>query len=144
MIEQDTIRLLRECDAGIKMGISSIDEVLDKVCAREMKNCLERSKREHQSLKTETQSLLARYRDEGKDPSPVLQGMSWVKTNVMLGMKPTDAAIADLMTEGSNMGVKSLSRYLNQYKAADEAAKNITKRLVSAEEKLAEELRPFL
>ena len=29
MIEQDTIKLLRECDAGIKMGVSSIDEVLD-------------------------------------------------------------------------------------------------------------------
>lgn len=31
MIEQDTIRLLRECDAGIKMGVSSIDEVLEYV-----------------------------------------------------------------------------------------------------------------
>ena len=29
MVEQDTIKLLRECDAGVKMGISSIDEVLD-------------------------------------------------------------------------------------------------------------------
>ena len=28
MIEQDTIKLLRECDAGIKMGVGSIDEVL--------------------------------------------------------------------------------------------------------------------
>ena len=25
MIEQDTIKLLRECDAGVKMGISSIE-----------------------------------------------------------------------------------------------------------------------
>ena len=24
MIEQDTIKLLRECDAGVKMGVSSI------------------------------------------------------------------------------------------------------------------------
>lgn len=31
MIEPDTIRLLRECDAGIKMGISSIDGVQDQV-----------------------------------------------------------------------------------------------------------------
>ena len=31
MIEQDTIKLLRECDAGVKMGISSIDDVLDDV-----------------------------------------------------------------------------------------------------------------
>ena len=31
MVEQDTIKLLRECDAGIKMGVSSIDDVLDYV-----------------------------------------------------------------------------------------------------------------
>lgn len=29
MIEQDTIKLLRECDAGIKMGVSAIEESLD-------------------------------------------------------------------------------------------------------------------
>jgi len=34
MIEQDTIKLLRECDAGVKMGVSSIDEVLDHVRIR--------------------------------------------------------------------------------------------------------------
>ena len=33
MIEQDTIKLLRECDAGVKMGISSIEDVLDHVQA---------------------------------------------------------------------------------------------------------------
>ena len=31
MIEQDTVKLLRECDAGVKMGISSIDDVLKYV-----------------------------------------------------------------------------------------------------------------
>ena len=31
MVEQDTIKLLRECDAGVKMGISSIDDVLKYV-----------------------------------------------------------------------------------------------------------------
>ena len=31
MIESDTIKLLRECDAGIKMGVASIDDVLDYV-----------------------------------------------------------------------------------------------------------------
>ena len=29
MVNEDTIKLLRECDAGIKMGVSAIDEVID-------------------------------------------------------------------------------------------------------------------
>ncbi len=37
MIENDTIRLLRECDAGIKMGISSIDDSLKYVQNSELR-----------------------------------------------------------------------------------------------------------
>ena len=40
MIEEDTIKLLRECDAGIKMGISSIDDVLDYVSDNTFKQYL--------------------------------------------------------------------------------------------------------
>jgi len=46
MIEQDTIRLLRECDAGVKMGISSIDDVLDDVKSVKLKEYLVKCKNE--------------------------------------------------------------------------------------------------
>ena len=59
-------------------------------------------------------------------------------------MDESDETIADLMTEGCNMGVKSLNKYLNQYKAADEKTKDITKRLINIEEKLVVDIRPFL
>ena len=36
MIEQDTIKLLRECDAGVKMGITSIDDVLEYVDSNDL------------------------------------------------------------------------------------------------------------
>ena len=48
------------------------------------------------------------------------------------------------MTDGCNMGVKSLSRYLNQYAAADEVSKDITKRRIKLEEQLAVDMRQFL
>ena len=40
MVEQDTIRLLRECDAGIKMGVSSIDDVFEYVQSEDFKKAL--------------------------------------------------------------------------------------------------------
>ena len=144
MIEQDTVKLLRECDAGIKMGVSSIEDVLDHVKSQDLYTHLNRCKDEHEALKTELQTMLGRYHDEGKDPNPIAKGMSWMKTNMKLGMEDTDATIADLMTDGCNMGVKSLSRYLNQYKAADEASKDVTKRLIKLESQLAENMRGFL
>ena len=144
MIEQDTVKLLRECDAGIKMGISSIEDVLDHVRSSDFKEHLDRCKNEHDALKTEIQTLLDRYHDEGKDPNPIAKGMSWMKTNMKLGMDDSDHVIADLMTDGCNMGVKSLNKYLNEFKAADEKSKDIAKRLINLEQKLTEDIRKYL
>lgn len=144
MIEQDTIKLLRECDSGVKMGVSSIDDVLEYVKSDKLKKCLEECKEKHEELDKELQELLDKYKDEGKNPNPIVKGMSWVKTNMKLAMKESDGTIADLMTDGCDMGVKSLSRYLNQYEAADEKSKDICKRLIKLEEKLGQQMREFL
>lgn len=144
MVEQDTVKLLRECDAGVKMGVKSIEEVIDYVRSEDLRTLLSDCKREHDKLGVEIQELLDEYRDEGKDPNPIAKGMSWIKTNVKLAMKESDTTVADLMTDGCNMGVKSLNRYLNQYKAADEVSKDITKRLINLEEKLTVDIRRFL
>ena len=144
MIEQDTIKLLRECDAGIQMGVDSIADVLNRVKSEKMRECLSQCKKEHQELDAEVQELLEKYRDDGKDPNPVAKGMSWMKTNVKMAMDDSDATIADLMVDGCDMGVKSLSRYLNQYEAADEVSKDICKRLIKLEEKLGKQMRDYL
>ena len=144
MVEPDTIKLLRECDAGVKMGISSIEDVLSHVRKEDFAKKLDACKKQHEDLQGKIQQELDKYKDEGKDPNPIVKGMSWMKTTVKLGMEDSDATIADLMTDGCNMGVKSLNRYLNQYEAADETAKDIAKRLIRLEEQLAVDMRRFL
>lgn len=144
MIEQDTIKLLRECDAGIKMGVSSIDDVLDYVSNDTFKKYLSDCKDEHLKLQDEMQDMLERFHDDGKEPNAMAKGMSWMKTNVKLIINESDGTIADLITDGCNMGVKSLNKYLNKYKAADERSKDIAKRLINLEERLAVDIRGFL
>ncbi len=144
MVEQDTIKLLRECDSGIKMGISAIDEVMEYAHSTDMRKYLQDSTEENQKLQDDLQKVLADYHDNGKEPNPIASGMSWIKTNFKLKMDESDSTIAELMTDGCNMGIKSLSRYLNQYQAADERSKDLTKRLIKAEEKLSQNMRQFL
>lgn len=144
MVEQDTVKLLRECDAGVKMGVASIKEVLDYTGEDGLRQHLTDCLSQHEKLEVEIRNLLDRYNDSGKNPNPMAKGMSWIKTNAMLAVKESDATIADLMTDGCNMGVKSLNKYLNQYKAADEVSKDIAKRLINLEEKLTVDIRSFL
>jgi len=111
----DSIKLLKECDAGVKMAVSSMDEVLDRVCDEHMKNVISCSKDEHEKLGDEIHLLLNQSGAHEKDPNPMAKGMSWMKTNMKLSIDNSDATIADLMIDGCNMGVKSLYKYAQFY-----------------------------
>ncbi len=144
MIEHDTIKLLRECDSGVRMGIDSIEDVIDNISDEKFKEILNENKEKHKKIEDKIRISLLKYHDEGKSPSPLVKGMSWIKTNTKLAVDNSDKTVADLMTDGCNMGVKSLSRYLNQYEAADEDSKDIAKELIALEEELAVHIRRYL
>jgi len=144
MENKDTINLLNECDCGTKMGVVSIDDVLDVVKDEKLKKLLIESKDHHSKLGNDLHSLLIEYGSDEKDPSLMAKGMSWFKTNMKITMNASDSTIADLITDGCNMGVKSLYKYLNQYKNADKKAKDICERLISIEEDLCQKLRAYL
>ena len=144
MENNDTIYLLKECDAGTKMAVTSIDEVLENVQNSDLKQLLSKSKEHHEKLGNEIHSLLSEYQSEEKDPSTMAKGMSWLKTNMKLSMDNTSSTVADLITDGCNMGIKSLYKYLNQYPTADKKVKDICEKLIKIEEDLCKDLRGYL
>ncbi len=144
MHNEDTIHLLKECDAGSKMAVATIDGIVEKVTNPQMHLLLNESKQHHETLGNEIHAQLAAHGSEEKDPNPMAKGMSWVKTNMKLTMEDADAAAADLVTDGCNMGIKTLHKYLNQYKAADPTSKRLCNRLIAIEEELCRELHPYL
>ena len=140
----DTVKLLRECDAGIQMGMETIEEVLDAVKSPDLRKFLDEAREKHFEMGDLLKRELDKYADDGKSPNAMAKGMSWIKTNMKMAFEPTDQTIANLVTDGCNMGVKSLNRYLNQFTEASEPAKEITKKLIDIEEKLAIDIRRFL
>lgn len=143
-ISDDTIKLLRECDAGISMGIEAINEVVSYVKDCRLKKVLTDSRDKHERLKEEATGLLNEYHDEGKEPGMMAKGMSWLKTNMKLTMDASDETVADLITDGCDMGIKSLNRYLNQYKTANDKAKKLVEKVLGEEEKLRGEMKGYL
>lgn len=144
MADNDTVRLLRECDAGVKMGIRAVDEVIDYVSDEQLRIYLSECKSRHESVQIEIEELLNGCHDAGKEPSPMARGMSWVKTNVKLKADESDATVADLITDGCNMGVKALNGYLNRFKAADASSRDMAKKLILLEEEMTVEMRKYL
>lgn len=144
MEHSDTIQLLRECDAGSKMAVTSIDDVLEMVQSTELVSLLKESKAHHEELGNEIHRMLNQFQAEEKEPSAMAKGMSWIKTNVKMTMDHSDETIADLMTDGCHMGIKSLQKYMNQYMNANLQARELCKRLIGIEEKLCRDMSSYL
>ena len=143
-MSNDTVKLLRECNAGIKMGKSAIDAVLPHAKDKELRRSLEVCKNTHAQLGDETHELLLEYDAPTKDPHPVVRAMSDAKIFTKMLINTSDKTIADVMTDGCDMGIKSLNKYINKYECADEKAKSIAKRLAASEEYLELKMRPHL
>ena len=143
-MSMDTVKLLRECSSGVKMGITTIDDGLDKTESEGLYLLLKDSRNEHSKLEEEIEVLLSHLGDDGKEPHPIAKGMARMKSNAVLTVEESDKKIADLITDGCNNGVKCLHRYLNEYADSDDQAKQIARRLVNIEERLAVDLRNYL
>ena len=144
MATQDSIYLLRECDAGAKMAMASLDDVKDRTRNTEMQKILLESRQQHELIAEQIHKLLDSIGTGEKDPSPMARGMSAVKTGVKMGLDDSDQTVADLITDGCGMGIKSLHRYLNQYAAADTIARAVCRMLIAVEEQLVCDIKHFL
>lgn len=143
-MSNDSVKLLRECNAGIKMGIYTLDDVMEEVENEGLKKILSESRDIHSRLDQETKQYLVKYNDEGKEPAAMAKVMSKMKTEMKTMGEEKDKHIADLVTDGCNMGIKSLYRYLNQYLTAEEGIRNLAKRTIETEEALRAEMRRYL
>lgn len=144
MYNDDTIKLLRECNSGTQMAVYSLNEVLENVQDSALKELLTASVKHHTDLGDRIHSKLIARGDDIKEPGALAKGMSWMKTNLKLTMEDSDRVCADLITDGCNMGIKSIQRYLNQYQAADPEAKETAAELMQIEEALCHSLRSYL
>lgn len=141
---KDTIALLKECDAGTKMAVKSIRQVLDDTSSEELNALLSKSLQDHEDLGNKLHDLLNEYGEEGQEPPIMGSVSSWITTSVKMLVDDSDHQIASLMIDGCNMGIKSLSEYVNQYKDASSKAEDMCTRLITIEQDLADKLRLFL
>lgn len=143
-MQDETIELLKQCESGVKMAVSSIDEVLDNVKNNRFKEMLIDFKNKHLKIEKEIHNLLKQYNENDKEPNPVAKSMSWIKINVKITIDDSDQTIADLMTDGCNMGIKTLSKYLNKLLNADETSRKICEHLIYIEDNFANSIRCYL
>lgn len=141
--EKDTVKLLRDCDSGIKMGIAALGDTIPKAGDMGLENILKESKLEHEELRARTEELLNACMDKGKAPSPAAKAMSSMKTKMKLA-NGNEHDAAELIVKGCDMGIDSLKKSVSKYEGADSGSRELTNRIICAEERLITDLKKYL
>lgn len=143
-MNEDTIKLLKECNAGCKSATNSMEQVMPYIESEKLKSLIEKYNDKHIKLGDECHELLNECHEEEKDPNVMAKAFSWMSTEVKLIVNDDTHKIAELMVDGCNMGIKSLSEYINKYTKASTESKHIAEKLVKIEQEFMDELKEFL
>lgn len=143
-MSNDTVKLLRECNAGCKSATNSMEQVLRYLDNEDLKILIDEYNDKHIKLGDECHQMLNELDEEEKDPNKMAKTFSWISTEVKLMMDDNSQKIAELMIDGCNLGIKSLSKYINQYKNASNESVDLAKRLIKIEQEFMNELLKYL
>ena len=141
---EDTISLLKECDRGTKMAVTTIDEVLEHAKGKCMIEILEKEKKKHELYGNQIHDYLVDIGSDDKEPNPVAKGMAWMKINMKMAFDDGDSTIADIIINGCNMGIDALKRYIYEYPDAEFKAKKIAFEIIKTETNMIQSLKDFL
>ena len=141
---RDDIELLKECGAGVQMGIDSINDVIDDAYGENLKNTLEKYTGEHEKLLGRIEAKLDEYGGDNKEPNPMAKFGSKMSTEMKMMMDNSDEKIADIMMDGCNMGIKSVSKYMNEYAGASPEVMGIANSVIVLEQNFMNDLRQYL
>ncbi len=143
-MNEDTIALLQECNAGCKMGTNSIEQMLPEVKNEKLKEIMEAYDEKNRKIGEDCHELLNEAGHDEKDPSKMAKAFSWFTTEVKLMVNDDMHQITDMLIDGCNMAVKSLAENLNDYKEADTTSINLVRKLIKIEQDFSKELLEFV
>ena len=136
--------ILNELNKGIKMGMDSISNVSEKVQDDRFKQDLKYQYDEYNKILNEVNDELTNYDDFPKEINPMQKAMSWMGVEMNTMMDKSNSKIAELMIQGTNMGIIEGVKLLNQNPDADDEVKNVLNKFIKFQENTVKQLKKYL
>ena len=141
---EDNKNTLDELNKGATMGMDAINFLLDKVKNKRFKKVLEKQYAEYEAVSNKANELYENYSDKKPHETNIMNKMmTWYGIEMKTMVDESDSKIADLLLQGTNMGIIEGRKLLNNKKVD----KNINKLLdafVKLQEEYVEVLKKYL
>ena len=144
MENKNEINVLDELSKGACMGMDAIKFVLDKIEDKALYDLLDKQYNEYKSISDKICELYPDYASKDpKETNAMNKVMTWYGIEMKTMMDSTDSKIAELIMQGTNMGIIEGRRLLN-HKHTDERVNELVNEYVNNQEEVVENLKKFL
>lgn len=143
-MDKKTAELLKDCSSGCHMAIGSMEQVMGVVNDPELKKVIDEYNEKHQKMKTESDKLLRNAGETSKTPGGMAAAFAWLSTEMKMMVNDSAHQIASVITDGCNMGIKTISETVNKCPEASEESRRLAEQLIRTEEAFMRDLRRFM
>lgn len=141
---ENEVNVLDELNKGACMGCDAIHFILDKVEDDALKEELNRQYAKYKEIKEKIGNLYPEYsNDDPHETTAMNKAMTWYGIEMKTMMDNSTSKIAELLLQGTNMGIIEGRRLLN-HKGTDSEVHSIVQEYVDMQEEAVEKLKAFL
>lgn len=142
---KENINALDEINKGATMGMDAIHFIIDKIDSSEFKDVVDKQYNDYKKISETINEIYNKYNseDEPHETGVVNKVMTWYGVEMKTLMDKSDSKIAELLLQGTNMGIIEGRRILNNKKIDDEV-KDIMSKYVTMQEECVDKLKDYL
>jgi predicted methyltransferase len=140
----ENIEMLNYVYQNAEMGKTTIEQILKEVNFLEFRDVLKEQLRDYQYVVNKCDTILS---EEGKLPKGVdvmPKIMSYFKIKFDTLKDDTPSHIAEMMINGSTMGITDITKNLNRYNNINNETKDLASRLLKIEQDNIDVLKSYL
>ncbi len=138
------IELLQSVRKTARMGCEGIDDILPITGNETFRKTLETQKEEYKKICDEADRMLVLKKADPEDLSAMAKMGSKTMTMMKTMKDDSEEHLAEMMYQGSAMGVTKIIRNLREFSGNDTEVRALAERLLKTEENNMEQMKKFL
>lgn len=141
---EEKVNILDELNKGACMGINAIKYIVPKSDDKKFKNELEREGKNYQIISDKINRIYDKYSEEyPRETSKLEDAMTWFGIELRTIIDTSTSKLAELMLQGTNMGIIEGRKLLN-HKDMNKEIDDLISEYVKMQEEAVENLKQFL
>ena len=131
-MDTSTYEILKECNSGCRMALNSIEQLAVYLKSQELQDLFCKYKEDYEKMEKES----IRFSEA--------ETFAWISAEVKMMLNDDSSKIAEMMIDGANMGIKSITEKLNRYPEAEKESISLAKKFEKTCEKLIQDMKKYL